>query len=274
MDLRLTPEMEAFREEVRAFLAAHRDHYAGDAGARPREAALQWQRLLIENGYAARTIPKAYGGYGAEPDILKTRIIAEEFTRAGAPRGFANQGISMLVPTLLEVGSEEQKKRWIGPTLRGEVVWCQGYSEPGAGSDLASLQTKAIEDGDDFVVDAAGACQRAVHRGEKRAEDADEEELFEDNFAAAERVPRFAQDGEAGEEEDADGGKSERAVENPAGSAFDRREVDGEAENHGLRGEESCHADAQPCFGFAIQHELLGGLVAGRGAVAAGGHKR
>ena len=152
MDLRLTPEMEAFREEVRAFLAAHRDHYAGDAGARPREAALQWQRLLIENGYAARTIPKAYGGYGAEPDILKTRIIAEEFTRAGAPRGFANQGISMLVPTLLEVGSEEQKKRWIGPTLRGEVVWCQGYSEPGAGSDLASLQTKAVEDGDDFVI--------------------------------------------------------------------------------------------------------------------------
>jgi alkylation response protein AidB-like acyl-CoA dehydrogenase len=151
MDLRLTPEMEAFREEVRGFLAAHRDHYAGDA-VRPREAALAWQRLLIENGYAARTIPKAYGGYGAEPDILKTRIIAEEFTRAGAPRGFANQGISMLVPTLLEVGSEEQKKQWIGPTLRGEVVWCQGYSEPGAGSDLASLQTKAVEDGEDFII--------------------------------------------------------------------------------------------------------------------------
>ena len=153
MDLKLTPQMEAFREEVRGFLAAHRDHYAGGvAGSRPREAALEWQRLLIEQGYAARTIPKAYGGYGAEPDILKTRIIAEEFTRAGAPRGFANQGISMLVPTLLEVGSEEQKTRWIGPTLRGEVVWCQGYSEPGAGSDLASLQTKAVEDGEDFII--------------------------------------------------------------------------------------------------------------------------
>ncbi len=153
MDLKLTPQMEAFREDVRGFLAAHRDHYAGGAAAsRPREAALEWQRLLIEQGYAARTIPKAYGGYGAEPDILKTRIIAEEFTRAGAPRGFANQGISMLVPTLLEVGSEEQKTRWIGPTLRGEVVWCQGYSEPGAGSDLASLQTKAVEDGEDFII--------------------------------------------------------------------------------------------------------------------------
>ncbi|CAN7540933.1 acyl-CoA dehydrogenase family protein [Phenylobacterium sp. LjRoot164] len=151
MDLRLTPEMEGFRDEVRSFLTKHRDRYVGDA-PRPREAALEWQRLLIEHGYAARTIPKAYGGYGAAPDVLKSRIIAEEFTGAGAPRGFANQGISMLVPTLLEVGSEEQKQRWIGPTLRGEVVWCQGYSEPGAGSDLASLQTKAVEDGDDFVI--------------------------------------------------------------------------------------------------------------------------
>ncbi|WP_304165918.1 acyl-CoA dehydrogenase family protein [Phenylobacterium aquaticum] len=153
MDLKLTPEMEAFREEVRGFLADHQADYAPGVGAeRPREAALAWQRLLIAHGYAARTIPKAYGGYGAEPDILKARIITEEFNRAGAPRGFANQGISMLVPTLLEMGTEEQKSRWIGPTLRGEVVWCQGYSEPGAGSDLASLQTKAVEDGDDFLI--------------------------------------------------------------------------------------------------------------------------
>ncbi|MFN3512922.1 MAG: acyl-CoA dehydrogenase family protein [Phenylobacterium sp.] len=153
MDLRLTPEMQAFREEVRRFLQAHRDRYAPGAGVeRPRDAAMEWQALLIEHGYAARTIPKEYGGYGAEPDILKARIIAEEFTRAGAPRGFANQGISMLVPTLLEVGSEEQKRRWIAPTLRGETIWCQGYSEPGAGSDLASLQTRAVEEGDDFVI--------------------------------------------------------------------------------------------------------------------------
>ncbi|HEX5378788.1 MAG TPA: acyl-CoA dehydrogenase family protein [Phenylobacterium sp.] len=153
MDLKLTPEMAAFRDEVRGFLEAHRAEYAEGSGAeRPRDAALAWQRKLIDHGYAARTIPKAYGGYGAEPDILKSRIIAEEFTLAGAPRGFANQGISMLVPTLLEVGSEEQKTKWIGPTLRGEVVWCQGYSEPGAGSDLASLQTKAVEDGDDFLI--------------------------------------------------------------------------------------------------------------------------
>jgi alkylation response protein AidB-like acyl-CoA dehydrogenase len=153
MDLKLTPELAKFRDEVQAFLSAHRADYEGNAGAeRPRDAALAWQRLLIEQGYAARTIPKIYGGYGAEPDILKSRIIAEEFTRTGAPRGFANQGISMLVPTLLEVGSEEQKLKWIAPTLRGEVVWCQGYSEPGAGSDLASLQTKGVEDGEDFLI--------------------------------------------------------------------------------------------------------------------------
>ena len=106
MDLKLTPEMAAFREEVRGFLAANRDAYIDAAVTeRPREAALAWQRRLIEEGYAARTIPRAYGGYGAEPDILKSRIIAEAFTEAAAPRGFANQGISMLVPTLLEVGS-------------------------------------------------------------------------------------------------------------------------------------------------------------------------
>jgi alkylation response protein AidB-like acyl-CoA dehydrogenase len=148
MDLTLTPEMAQFRDEVRAFLETHRGDYAGGA---PKDVRA-WQALLIENGYAARTIPKDYGGYGAEPDILKARIIAEEFIRAGAPRGIANQGVSMLVPTLLEVGSEEQKRRWIGPTLRGEIVWCQGYSEPGAGSDLASLQTRAVEDGDDFLI--------------------------------------------------------------------------------------------------------------------------
>ncbi|MDE2486997.1 MAG: acyl-CoA dehydrogenase family protein [Alphaproteobacteria bacterium] len=148
MDLTLTPEMAAFREEVRAFLAARRDQY--EAGA-PKDAKA-WQARLIEHGYAARTIPRDYGGYGAEPDVLKARIIAEEFIAADAPRGMAGQGISMLVPTLLEVGSEAQKKRWIGPTLRGEIIWCQGYSEPGAGSDLASLQTRAFEDGDDFVI--------------------------------------------------------------------------------------------------------------------------
>ena len=159
MDLTLTPEMAAFRDEVRGFLEAHRDDYANGV---PKDVKA-WQKLLIEHGYAARTIPREYGGYGAEPDILRGRIIAEEFIRAGAPRGIANQGVSMLVPTLLEVGSEQQKRQWIGPTLRGEVVWCQGYSEPGAGSDLASLQTKAVEDGDDFLISGSKIWTSTAH---------------------------------------------------------------------------------------------------------------
>ena len=154
MDLTYSAEHQAFRREVLVFLEAH--HHAapkgGGAAQRPSAEAVAWQKLLIAHGYAARTIPKAYGGYGAAPDILKSRIIGEEFARAGVPPGLQSQGISMLVPTLLELGTEDQKRQWIGPTIHGEVIWCQGYSEPGSGSDLAGLQTRATEDGDDFVI--------------------------------------------------------------------------------------------------------------------------
>jgi len=153
MDLAYSAEYEDFRRETRAFLENHRGQFPKPyGGGRPATDMLAWQKLLIENGYAARTIPRVYGGYGAAPDILKSRIIAEEFTRAKAPTGIAGQGISILVPTLLEVGSEEQKRQYIAPTLRGEIIWCQGYSEPGAGSDLASLQTRGVEDGGDFLI--------------------------------------------------------------------------------------------------------------------------
>ena len=151
MDLAYGPEHQAFAAEVDAFLEAHRDRWPRATGS-TREQALVWQKTLIAHGYAARTIPRQYGGFGAEPDILKSRIIAEAFTRAGAPGGLGGQGISMLVPTLLEVGTEEQKQRWIPPTLAGDIIWCQGYSEPGSGSDLASLSTRATDDGDDFLV--------------------------------------------------------------------------------------------------------------------------
>jgi alkylation response protein AidB-like acyl-CoA dehydrogenase len=156
MDLSYGAEYERFREEVRAFLREHRERAptigAGIAAGRADEAILAWQRLLIEHGYAARTIPREYGGYGAEPDILKRVIIEEEFNAAGVSRGVGGQGPEMLVPTLLEHGSEEQKRRFIGPTIRGELVWCQGYSEPGAGSDLANVQTRGIPDGSDFLI--------------------------------------------------------------------------------------------------------------------------
>ena len=153
MDLSYSPQYEAFRAEVRSFLDKNKSKAPVSRGMMSAgSGTLAWQQLLIENGYAARTIPKEYGGFGAEPDILKSRIIAEEFTAAGAPMGLGGQGISMFVPTLLELGTEEQKKKYIEPTLKGKLVWCQGYSEPGSGSDLASLQTKAHEDGDDFII--------------------------------------------------------------------------------------------------------------------------
>ena len=154
MDLEYSQEYKDFQEDVRAFVRTHGDKSPPRGGGitRPSPITKDWQALLIENGYAARIIPKEYGGYGAEPDILKTVIIAEELNKAGLNRGLANQGVTMLVPTLLELGTEEQRKKWIAPTLRGDVVWCQGYSEPSAGSDLASLRTRATEDGDDFLI--------------------------------------------------------------------------------------------------------------------------
>ena len=162
MDLTYGPEYEAFREQVRTFLAAHA-HEAPVAGSPRDDRARAWQRRLIDNGYTARSIPREYGGAGLEPDILKSRIIAEEFARARVSGGLGGQGISMLVPTLLEVGTEEQKRQFIEPTLRGEMMWCQGYSEPGAGSDLASLRTSAVLDGDDWVVNGQKIWTSTAH---------------------------------------------------------------------------------------------------------------
>lgn len=109
---------------------------------------MEWQKLLVEHGYVGRTIPREYGGFGAKPDVMEAAVIADEFARANVSGGLANQGISMLAPTLLEIGTEEQKRRWVGPTIRGDVIWCQGYSEPGSGSDLANAQTPAeLQDG-------------------------------------------------------------------------------------------------------------------------------
>ncbi len=153
MNLEYGPQYESFRAEVRKFLEQHRSAKPSDSLIDvPVAERSRWLSLLIDHGYWARTIPREYGGYGAAPDLLETVIMDEEFNRAGISRGMNAQGPSMLVPTLLEHGSEEQRRRWIGPTMRGEVIWCQGYSEPGAGSDLASLTTSAREDGDDFVI--------------------------------------------------------------------------------------------------------------------------
>ena len=152
MDLEYDARYDDFRKQVAEFVAANKP--AGPIGisGEDHQTRIDWLSKLIEHGYWARTIPKEYGGFGAAPDLLETVIMDEEFNKAGVARGMMAQGPSMLVPTLLTHGTEEQRKRWVGPTMRGEVMWCQGYSEPGSGSDLASLQTSAVEDGDDFVI--------------------------------------------------------------------------------------------------------------------------
>lgn len=167
MDLDYSTEYEAFRDEVRSFLEESRSRwpprgYLGRVSPEYR----QWQVELIERGYTARSIPREYGGHGAEPDVLKSHIIAEEFARVRAPRALAGQGISMLVPTLLQLGTEEQKKAYVAQTLRGDMLWCQGYSEPGAGSDLASLRTHAVEDGDDFVINGQKIWTSTAHEAD------------------------------------------------------------------------------------------------------------
>ena len=164
MNLSYSAEYERFRDEVRCFLAEH--WTAADAahepdpdavsaytgGARVDERATAFRVKAIERGYLYRQVPRRYGGGEQPPDPLKATIIGEEFRRARAPHEITGQGPSMLVPTLLEHGTEAQKQFFIRDTLLGKIRWCQGYSEPGAGSDLASLRTRAVLEGDHFVV--------------------------------------------------------------------------------------------------------------------------
>jgi len=165
MELTYGPAHRALQQEIRAFAASHGHLSPRGMGGRrrPNEQTLKWQKLLIERGYVGRNIPREYGGFGAEPDVLEAAIIADEFTRAGLYPGIPNQGISMLVPTLLELGTEQQKRDIIEPTLRGDIIWCQGYSEPGAGSDLASLRTRARIDRGDYVVNGQKIWTSSAH---------------------------------------------------------------------------------------------------------------
>ena len=154
MDLTLSEPYQALQAEIRAFVAqyGHLSPKVGGGRKRPDQKTLDWQKRLLAHGYVGRTIPQAYGGAGKQPDIMEAAVIAGEFARANVYAGLTNQGISMLVPTLLEVGTDEQKREYVGPTIRGDIIWCQGYSEPGNGSDLANAQTKAeLRDGNWIV---------------------------------------------------------------------------------------------------------------------------
>ncbi len=163
MNLSFGSEYESFRAELKSFLEKHASEAPSNQRDYRSEKAVAWQQKLIERGYTARTIPTQYGGYGAEPDILKSRIIADEFAAAKVTAGFGGQGIAMLVPTLLELGTEEQRREIIPPTVRGDMLWCQGYSEPDAGSDLASLRTNAYLDGDEWVINGSKIWTSTAH---------------------------------------------------------------------------------------------------------------
>ena len=124
---------------------------------------LKWQQLLVNKGYAGRTIPRKYGGYGADFDPMSSHIIAEEFGRHNLHPGIVGQGISMLIPILLKLGSEAQKEQFIRETLLGNIIWCQGYSEPDAGSDLANLTTRATLKGDHWIVNGQKIWTSTAH---------------------------------------------------------------------------------------------------------------
>ena len=162
MDLRFGEKEEALRLEVRGFL---QEHLGQDDGGHTGVAAApgfdddfarahDFNSKLADRGWIAPAWPTQYGGLGAS--IYEQMVFSEEFGYYGAPdtgtRGF---GVGMIGPTLIIHGSDEQKARYLPGITSGEDVWCQGYSEPGAGSDLASLQTRAVRDGDDYVINGS-----------------------------------------------------------------------------------------------------------------------
>ena len=156
MDLNLTPQEQAFRDEFRAWLAVNapanwEDEHGRSEDSRERFDFLRsWQKRMYEAGWVGIHWPKEYGGRGVT--LVEQTIFIEEMARASAPPLINVLGLSLLGPTLIAYGSEAQKKRYLAKILSAEEIWCQGYSEPNAGSDLAALRTEAVRDGDSFIV--------------------------------------------------------------------------------------------------------------------------
>jgi alkylation response protein AidB-like acyl-CoA dehydrogenase len=169
VDFTLTPEQDAFREEVRSWLAANipqgwEARAMGNSDVpRPEayEAMRAWQRKLYDAGFIGLTWPKEYGGRGLT--FLEEMILHEEMALAKAPPVLNILGVGMAGPTIIAYGTEEQKQRYPARILSCEEIWCQGYSEPNAGSDLASLQTRAVKDGDHFVINGQKVWTSLAH---------------------------------------------------------------------------------------------------------------
>jgi alkylation response protein AidB-like acyl-CoA dehydrogenase len=155
MDLNLTPGERKFRDDFRAWLKANVPApWKGAVTPANRNENIaylrKWQRTLFEGGWAGISWPQQYGGRGAT--LMEQAIFQQELALADAPHLIGTIGLSLVGPTIIALGTPEQKQRYLPPILSGEEIWCQGFSEPNAGSDLASVGTKAIRDGDDFIV--------------------------------------------------------------------------------------------------------------------------
>ena len=164
MDFEDSPELAAFRAEVREFLDAHAELRHGDdrdwsrngaaldpdVAADYRRRCIEWQGLLYDSGWAGLTWPTAFGGRGLT--AAHQIVFNQELARYDATSGFLTAAMALVGPTLMAHGSPEQQERYIAPLLSGKEAWCQLFSEPGAGSDLAALATRAVRDGDEWVV--------------------------------------------------------------------------------------------------------------------------
>ncbi|WP_280336485.1 acyl-CoA dehydrogenase family protein [Nocardia wallacei] len=166
MQLTFDPDVEAFRAEFVAFLTEHLPD-ASETAERSRSSsdvpqwARRWQRLLFDNGWLLPANPPEFGGRNAS--VLQQYVHLEELSKRRIYHSFNPQGVGIVAASLLTFGTEEQKRRWAVPILRAEITASLGMSEPGAGSDLASLRTRAIRDGDEFIVDGQKVWTSGAH---------------------------------------------------------------------------------------------------------------
>jgi alkylation response protein AidB-like acyl-CoA dehydrogenase len=168
MDFHDTPDQAEFRREVRAWLSQNAKPLVGRPTVSRRldaqegmKVAKAWQARKADAGYACMHFPKQYGGQGRP--IVHTVIYEEEEARFDVPSGFFEIGLGMCAPVLMQYATEEQKRRYVPPMVRGEEVWCQLFSEPGAGSDLAGLRMRAEQRGDEWIVNGQKVWTSGAH---------------------------------------------------------------------------------------------------------------
>ena len=165
MDFRFTPQEQAFREEIRDWLKTNLpDHVPGERMSGDSENMNVYKKFaqrLATKGWVAPHWPKEYGGLGLS--VFEQLVFNEEMAEASAPMGYSTIGTGWVGPTLIVYGTDEQKQRFLPQITAGDVMWCQGFSEPNAGSDLASLKTSAVRDGDDYVINGQKIWTSGAH---------------------------------------------------------------------------------------------------------------